>query len=72
MMKKLAVVLMLAVLLMGATGALAGPPDEAPTPPAPGPGPAPQSGDGIPDGSGFDDRPPYYGDLPGSDEEGDE
>ena len=54
-MKKLAAVVMLVGLLMGATGVLAVPPAEAS---------APNSGDGIPDGSGFDDRPPHQEDPP--------
>ena len=56
-MKKLAAVVMLIGLLMGATGVLAGQSDEAP---------APNSGDGMPDGSGFDEPPPYQDDAPGS------
>ena len=65
-MKRFAAVLMVVVLLIGVTGVFAGPPETAPTP-APGPGPAPKSGDGIPDGSGFDEPPPYQGDAPAPD-----
>lgn len=56
-MKGFAAVLMLVGLLMGSTGVLAGQSDEAP---------APNSGDGVPDGSGFEDPPPYQEDAPGS------
>ena len=59
-------VLMVVVLLVGATGVFAGPPEP---PQRPAPGPAPNSGDGIPDGSGFDDPPPRKGDLPDSSED---
>ena len=66
-MKRAAAVLMIALMLIGATGVLAGPQEEPPRP-APGPGSAPNSGDGVPDGSGFDGNPPYDGDPPASDD----
>jgi len=50
-MKRFVAIVMLLILVVATTGVLAEPSDPPPR------GPAPNSGDGIPDGSGFDDGP---------------
>jgi len=59
-MKRWLVVLMVVgfAFSAGALGALVEPGGPAPNAPTPF-GPAPNSGDGIPDGSGFDPPPPF-------------